>query len=94
MKTTDVVPAVLSDCFVRISPAPSSLLADDSSSNLGTLASIRKLDVLQYVQYLRFSTKLNSNQIFDVVSNHVEKLGICASVNCVKKYVKFNTCSI
>ena len=87
MKTTDVVPAVLSDCFVRISPAPSSLLADGSSSNFGNVAnaSIRKLDVLQYVQYLRFSTKLDSNQIFDVVSNHVEKLGIRASVNCVKK---------
>ena len=86
MKTVDIVPGILSKCFLPKSPT---LLLDlavvVSSSSNGAQAEVRKLDVLQYVQYLRWSTKLDSNQIYNIVSNHIESLGITGSRNCVKK---------
>ena len=87
MKTVDLVPGILSGCFLRKVPTLSSDIAVDDlssgSSNRG-LVNIRKLDVLQYVQFLRWSTKLDSIQIYNTVSNHLESLGISGSRNCVR----------
>lgn len=87
MKTFDLVPGILSECFLRTLPALSSnLVAVNDLSNFdGAELNVTKLDVLQYFQYLRSSTKLDSNQIYNTVTNHLEKFGICGSRNCVKK---------
>ena len=87
MKTFDVVPGILSECFLRTLPALSSnLVAVNDLSNFDEAElNVTKLDVLQYFQYLRSSTKLDSNQIYNTVTNHLEKFGICGSRNCVKK---------
>ena len=78
MKTVDVVPGILCDCFLS---NPSSDLVD------GSEICVTKLDVLKYVQYLRTSTKLDSNGIYNIVTNHVEKLKDCGSKYCVKRYL-------
>ena len=87
MKTFDIVPGILSERFLRTLPALSSNLAavNDLSNFDGAEPNVTKLDVLQYFQYLRSSTKLDSNQIYNTVTNHLEKFGICGSRNCVKK---------
>ena len=80
MKTVDVVPGILSDCFLQRLP--------DLSSDLNfEEVCVTKLDVLKYVQYLRISTKLDSNEIYNTVANHVEKFRISGSGNWVKRYV-------
>ena len=71
MKTVDIVPGILSDCF---------------TSTVSSVTRVTKMQVLQYVQYLRISTKLQSQDIYKIVAHHVEKLGIVGSRNLVYRY--------
>jgi hypothetical protein len=85
MKTQDIVAGELSDCFKRTLPFSETSPSSSNSDGKGFV--VTKLDVLKYVQYLRKSTRLSCQDIYSIVSNHVEKLGITASRTYVKRYV-------